>query len=139
LRIVKRDDAKIEPMLLISSGDPDNHMHLLHILFHINQLQGCLLNGSSTHQVTASLPRFCAFRNVDESYARIICNAVLRPQLSLIDILRDKLPQGHGKTVCRKNKRSSDRKGVLITLGVKKICLLFQVLDVKYCLETYFA
>jgi len=32
LRVVKRDDAKIEATLMISSGDPNDHVHLLQVL-----------------------------------------------------------------------------------------------------------
>jgi hypothetical protein len=77
LRVVKRDDAKIEPVMLISSSNPDNHMHLLHVLLHMHQFGGCPLSGFSTHQVTASLLLFLAFPNVDESYAGIIRDLVL--------------------------------------------------------------
>jgi hypothetical protein len=32
LKVVKCDDAKFEVVLFISSGDPDDHVHLLHVL-----------------------------------------------------------------------------------------------------------
>jgi hypothetical protein len=106
LRIVKRDDAKIEPEMMISPSDLDNHMHLLHVLLHTHQLQGCPLSGWSTHQVATSPLPFSAFPLVNEGYARIIRDLVLRLQSSTINFLRNETSQGYGKAVCGKNKRS---------------------------------
>jgi hypothetical protein len=76
----------------------------------MHQLRGRSLSGCSTHLPAASLLRFFAFQNVNEGYARIICDLVLRSQLSVIDILRDEISKGYGKAVCEKDKRSVDRE-----------------------------
>jgi hypothetical protein len=88
LRVVKRDDAKTELDLVISSGDPDNHMYFLHVLFHMHQLRDVLcLSDWSTYLETTALLQFFAFPNVDEDYAGVIDNIMSRPQFPVIDIL----------------------------------------------------
>jgi hypothetical protein len=76
LRVIKRDDAKIQAFLFISSGDPDDHANLLHILAPRHQLQGSALPGWYTYLVTVSSFRFFSFPNVDECYARVIHDLV---------------------------------------------------------------
>jgi hypothetical protein len=66
LRIVKRNDAKTEASLMISSGDPNDHVHLFHILAPRGQLPGGQVSGLYTHLVTVSLLRLSSFRNVNE-------------------------------------------------------------------------
>jgi hypothetical protein len=104
LRIVKRDDAKIEPEFVILSSDPDSHMDLLLV------------------QIAVSSTYFFTFPNVDEGYARMIRNPVLRLQLSIIHLPRDETSEVYGKAV----------------LSVKEIRCLFQMLDVENRFETRF-
>jgi len=112
LRVVECDDAKIEPVSVILSSDPDNHIHLLHVLlFPIHQFAGISLSSWFTHQIAVSSPPFFTFPNVDECYARIICNLVLRLQPPIIHLTRDKTPELYGKAVCeKKSKRRLDER-----------------------------
>jgi hypothetical protein len=84
------------------------------------------------------LPQFFAFPNVDEGYAGVIRNTMSRPQFPVIDILRDKTSEVNGEAICGKNERRGLRRGSLITLSVKKICFLLQMLDVENGFETRF-
>ena len=99
LRVVKRDDAKIEATLMILSRDPNDHVHLLHVLSPQYQPLGTPSTSCYTHLVTVSLLRFFSFRNVDKSHARMVHDLVVRPQLSEIDFFRDELSQGSGEAV----------------------------------------
>jgi len=101
LRVVKRDDAKIEVISMIPSGDPNDHVHLLYVLSPQYQPLGSPSTGWYTHFVTVSLIRFFSFRNVDKCHARMVHDLVARPQLSDIDPFRDELSQGNGEAVCR--------------------------------------
>lgn len=82
--------------------------------------------------------QFFAFPNVDEGYAGVMRNAMLRPQFPVIDILRDKTSEVNRETVCGKNKRQVLKRESLITLSVEKIRFLLQMLDIENCLETRF-
>jgi hypothetical protein len=74
-------------------------------------IRGYHLSSWFTHQIAVSSPHFCTFPNVDEGYARIIRNLVLRLQLSIIHLPRDKTSEVYGKAVCeKKSKRSVDEK-----------------------------
>jgi hypothetical protein len=99
LGVIKRDDAKFESALMISLGNPDDHMYFFHILFPKQFSVILNLAGQYTHLVTASSLPFFAFPSVDKRYARIILDLVARSQLSVVDLLRDKLTQGNRKAV----------------------------------------
>ena len=66
MRVVKRDDAKFEAAFIISSGNPNDHMHLFHVLAPRCQLPGGPISGLYTHFETVSLLRLFSLRNVDE-------------------------------------------------------------------------
>ena len=113
LRVVKRDDAKIEATLMIPSGDPNDHVHFLHILSPQHQPWGSPLTGWYTHFVTVSFLHFFSFRNVDKRHTRMVHDFVARPQLPEIDLFRDELSQGDGQAVCSKydeDKRTVDQE-----------------------------
>lgn len=100
LRVVKRNDAKIEVTLMISSGDPNDHVHLLDVLSPQYQPRGSLFTGWYTHLVAVSLLRFFSFRNVDKCRARMVHDLVTRSQFAKIDLVRDEISQGNGEAVC---------------------------------------